>query len=61
MAKLDHYAFGVQLAERNISRQYGMTEAWKTLLMRAVSSTSPLSHLAIIGRLGLIKERHGQV
>jgi predicted HTH domain antitoxin len=27
MAKLDHYAFGVQLAERNIPRQYGMTEA----------------------------------
>jgi len=27
MAKLDHYAFGVQLAERNIPRQYGMTDA----------------------------------
>ena len=27
MAGLDHYAFGVQLAERGIARQYGMTEA----------------------------------
>ena len=27
MASLDHYAFGVALAERGIPRQYGMTEA----------------------------------
>jgi predicted HTH domain antitoxin len=27
LAALDHYAFGVVLAERNIPRQYGMTEA----------------------------------
>jgi predicted HTH domain antitoxin len=27
MAALDHYAFGVALAERGIPRQYGMTEA----------------------------------
>jgi len=27
MARLDHYAFGVQLAERDIPRQYGLTEA----------------------------------
>ncbi len=27
MAALDHYAFGVALAERAIPRQYGMTEA----------------------------------
>jgi predicted HTH domain antitoxin len=27
MAELDHYAFGVALAERGIPRQYGMTEA----------------------------------
>ena len=27
MAGLDHYAFGVQLAERAIPRQYGLTEA----------------------------------
>ena len=27
MASLDHYAFGVQLAERDIPRQYGLTEA----------------------------------
>jgi predicted HTH domain antitoxin len=27
LAVLDHYAFGVALAERNIPRQYGMTEA----------------------------------
>jgi predicted HTH domain antitoxin len=27
LAALDHYAFGVALAERNIPRQYGMTEA----------------------------------
>jgi predicted HTH domain antitoxin len=26
-AGLDHYAFGVALAERNIPRQYGLTEA----------------------------------
>jgi predicted HTH domain antitoxin len=27
LAGLDHYAFGVALAERGIPRQYGMTEA----------------------------------
>ena len=27
MAALDHYAFGVALAERGIPRQYGMAEA----------------------------------
>lgn len=27
MAALDHFAFGVALAERSIPRQYGMTEA----------------------------------
>ena len=27
MAGLDHYAFGAELAERNIPRQYGLTEA----------------------------------
>jgi predicted HTH domain antitoxin len=27
MARLDHYALGVELAERNIPRQYGLTEA----------------------------------
>jgi predicted HTH domain antitoxin len=27
LAALDHYAFGVALAERGIPRQYGMTEA----------------------------------
>ena len=27
MANLDHYAFGVALAERGIPRQYGVAEA----------------------------------
>ena len=27
LARLDHYALGVELAERNIPRQYGLTEA----------------------------------
>ena len=27
MAELDHYAFAVELAERHIPRQYGLTEA----------------------------------
>ena len=27
LAGLDHYAFGVELAERDIPRQYGLTEA----------------------------------
>jgi len=27
MADLDHYAFAVELAERDIPRQYGLTEA----------------------------------
>lgn len=27
MASLDYYAFGVQLGERGIPRQYGLTEA----------------------------------
>ncbi|MBI3848983.1 MAG: UPF0175 family protein [Verrucomicrobia bacterium] len=31
MAGLDQYAFGVQLAERSIPRQYGMTEAMEDL------------------------------
>jgi predicted HTH domain antitoxin len=30
-ANLDHYAFGVQLAERAIPRQYGLTEAQEDL------------------------------
>lgn len=29
--------------------------------MRAVSNTSPICNLAIIGRLGLLKERYGQI
>ncbi len=31
MAGLDHFAFGVALAERNIPRQYGLTEAQEDL------------------------------
>jgi len=31
MANLDHYAFGVSLAERGIPRQYGLTEAQEDL------------------------------
>jgi hypothetical protein len=31
MANLDHYAFGVALAERGIPRQYGLTEAQEDL------------------------------
>jgi predicted HTH domain antitoxin len=27
LARLDHYAFGVELGERGIPRQYGLTEA----------------------------------
>lgn len=27
LAKLDHYAFGVELGQRGIPRQYGLTEA----------------------------------
>ena len=27
LAGLDHFAFGVELGERNIPRQYGLTEA----------------------------------
>jgi hypothetical protein len=27
MAGLDHYTFGVELGQRNILRQYGLTEA----------------------------------
>ena len=31
MAGLDHYAFGVALADRGIPRQYGLTEAQEDL------------------------------
>ena len=31
MAGLDHYAFGVGLGERDIPRQYGLTEAQEDL------------------------------
>ena len=31
MANLDHFAFGVALAERGIPRQYGITEAQEDL------------------------------
>jgi predicted HTH domain antitoxin len=31
LAGLDHYAFGVALAERNIPRQYGLAEAQEDL------------------------------
>lgn len=31
LAGLDHYAFGVELGERNIPRQYGLTEAQEDL------------------------------
>ena len=31
MANLDHYAFGVALAERGIPRHYGLTEAQEDL------------------------------
>jgi predicted HTH domain antitoxin len=31
MANLDHYAFGVALAERGIPRQYGVAEAQEDL------------------------------
>jgi len=31
MAGLDHFAFGVSLAERGIPRQYGLTEAQEDL------------------------------
>jgi predicted HTH domain antitoxin len=31
LANLDHYAFGVALAERGIPRQYGLTEAQEDL------------------------------
>jgi predicted HTH domain antitoxin len=31
MAGLDHFAFGIALAERDIPRQYGLTEAQEDL------------------------------
>ena len=31
LGSLDHYAFGVALAERGIPRQYGLTEAQEDL------------------------------
>lgn len=31
LAGLDHYAFGVELGERDIPRQYGLTEAQEDL------------------------------
>lgn len=31
LANLDHYAFGVAIAERGIPRQYGLTEALEDL------------------------------
>jgi predicted HTH domain antitoxin len=31
LAGLDHFAFGVELGERNIPRQYGVTEAQEDL------------------------------
>jgi predicted HTH domain antitoxin len=31
MVKLDHYAFGIALAERGIPRQYGLAEAQEGL------------------------------
>ena len=31
LAGLDHYAFGVELGERGIPRQYGLTEAQEDL------------------------------
>ncbi len=31
LASLDHYAFGVELGERGIPRQYGLTEAQEDL------------------------------
>lgn len=31
LADLDHYAFGVELGERSIPRQYGLTEAQEDL------------------------------
>ena len=32
LAGLDHYAFGVELGERDIPRQYGLTEAQEDLV-----------------------------
>jgi predicted HTH domain antitoxin len=32
LADLDHYAFGVELGERGIPRQYGLTEAQEDIL-----------------------------
>ena len=61
MAKLDCFAFGVALAERGIPRQYGLTEAQEDPPMRVVSNTSPLSNLAIVGRLDFLQCRYGVV
>ena len=57
MARLDRYALGAELAERGIPRQYGPTTSKLTSGMRVVSNTSPLSNLAIIGQLGLVREQ----
>jgi len=42
MAGLDHYAFGVALAERGIPRQYGLTEAQEDLAQARRVCHSPL-------------------
>jgi len=34
---------------------------WKTWLIRVVSNTSPLSNLAVIGRMELLQHRYGTV
>lgn len=46
MAQVDHYAFALQLGERNIPRQYGLNEALEGI-------AHPSGNLAIIDQLHL--------
>jgi len=56
-AALDQHAFALELGERSIPRQYGLTEAMEDMVHARRNDTSPISNLAIIGRLDFLRQR----
>ena len=57
LAGVSRQQFSGLIAQREIPRHYGTEELAEDVGMRVVSNTSPLSNLAIIGRIALLKEQ----
>ena len=61
LAEMNRMAFGEVVGQRGIARHYGEAELAQDLPMLVASNTSPISNLAIIGRLSLLRSQFREI